>query len=267
MPNSIDEKVCRTLELSSAAAGSNNAAAVFADENRFPGVDIVRFGDTINELMDRQTTEHVSALKLYDDAMVMFNRYYRYEEIDGAQRRTRYLVPENAYREAIANALVHRDWTVQAMVKVACFGDRIEISSPGGLPNDVSEEDYLGGHLSVLRNPIIGGVFARLGYIERFGTGIPRIRAAYDGCARKPRFVITANSITVCLPVISEAAELNAQERAIVDLLRDEGSLSRPQIEKALQLSRMSVLRILKKLAEDGVITVEGRARGTKYRV
>ena len=57
------------------------------------------------------------------------------------------------------------------------------------------------------------------------------------------------------------------QERAIVDLLNERGPLGRVQIEGALRIGRMSALRSLKKLAEDGVVAVEGRGRGTKYRL
>ena len=55
------------------------------------------------------------------------------------------------------------------------YENRIEISSPGGLPSELSEEEYLNGQISILRNPIIGNVFFRLKYIEKFGTGILRI--------------------------------------------------------------------------------------------
>ena len=70
--------------------------------------------------------------------------------------------------------LIHRLWDVNASIKVSMLEDRIEISSPGGLPAGISEEEYLNGQVSILRNPIIGNVFFRLKYIEKFGTGIMR---------------------------------------------------------------------------------------------
>ena len=89
-------------------------------------------------------------------------------------------VPEKAFREAIANALIHRMWDIPASIKVSMYADRIEISSPGGLPAGISEEEYMNGQISILRNPIIGNVFFRLKYIEKFGTGIMRINHAYE---------------------------------------------------------------------------------------
>ena len=91
--------------------------------------------------------------------MEMFRKYYQYEKIEGMERKVLERVPENAFREALANALVHRLWDMPASVKVSMYKDRIEISSPGGLPAGISREEYLDGQISMLRNPIIGNVF------------------------------------------------------------------------------------------------------------
>lgn len=263
----IDEKVYRTLELTSPDSGFNNAAAVLADENSFPGIDIVRFGATINDFMDRRRVQNVSALRLYEEAMAMFDRYYRYETVRGMKREIDCLVPESAYREAVVNALVHRAWDVDGMVKISYFDDRIEVVSPGGLPRGVVEEDYLNGRLSVLRNPIIAGVFARLGYIERFGTGIPRIKEAYAESIVRPQFSITFGTIAVTLPVIAGAVDLGSSERAVLELLKDGNALTRVQIEQALGISKSTAFRTLKRLDEEGLIRVEGVGRGTRYRL
>ena len=97
----------------------------------------------------------------------MFRKYYQYEKIEGAERKCIDKIPEKAFREAIANALIHRMWDIPASIKVSMYADRIEISSPGGLPAGISEEEYLNGQISILRNPIIGNVFFRLKYIEK----------------------------------------------------------------------------------------------------
>ena len=106
-----------------------------------------------------------------EQVLQMFRRYYQYEKIEGTERNVVDKIPEKAFREAIANALVHRMWDVKASIKVSMYSDRIEINSPGGLPEGINEEEYLNGQISILRNPIIGNVFFRLKYIEKFGTG------------------------------------------------------------------------------------------------
>lgn len=89
-------------------------------------------------------------------------------------------IPEAAFREAIANALIHRAWDVEARIRVLMFDDRIEIVSPGGLPSGITEDEYLAGKLSVLRNRILANVFYRLGFVEIFRTGITRIKQLYE---------------------------------------------------------------------------------------
>jgi len=68
----------------------------------------------------------------------------------------------------LANAIVHRVWDINSYIKIAMYEDRIEINSPGDLPSDISSEEYLYGSISVLRSPIIAGIFYRLNIIEKF---------------------------------------------------------------------------------------------------
>lgn len=263
----VDDRVYRTLGLYSSAHGFNNAAAVLADTNAFPGIDMVRFGKSINEIMERQTMNHASALALYDEAISMFEAHYKYENVSGFIREEEYLIPRVAYREAIANALVHREWDVNGAIRVSLHEDRIEVSSPGGLPVDVSEEDYLAGRLSVLRNPIIADVFAKLGYIERFGTGIPRIKASYEGTGLSPRFDITSNSITVILPSITAMEKLSDAERFVLNFLASHGSSTRLDIEKSLKANKSKVNRILNELKDKKLVEIEGSGRSTRYKI
>ena len=79
-----------------------------------------------------------SVLKQYDTAVSMIKRYYQYEEISEIERKKIDLIPETAYREAIANALIHRDWSINSHIRISMFPDRIEIKSPGGLPNGIT---------------------------------------------------------------------------------------------------------------------------------
>ena len=131
--------------------------------------------------MDRESLENISILSQLEKTLQMFRKYYQYEKIEGAERKCIDKIPEKAFREAIANALIHRMWDIPASIKVSMYADRIEISSPGGLPAGISEEEYLNGQISILRNPIIGNVFFRLKYIEKFGTGIKQLEPVDDG--------------------------------------------------------------------------------------
>ena len=149
----LDQNSLISLELMTPSGEYCNAAALLADSNHFPGIDIARFGESINIINARHTFEHMSVLEQMQRTLEVFDTYYAYEEIVGFERIAKTLVPREAFREAIANALVHRCWDVRANIKVGMFADRIEITSPGGLPAGITEELYLAGGPSVARNP------------------------------------------------------------------------------------------------------------------
>ena len=227
----------KTLQLMNFDNTINNAGALFADKNSFKAIDIVRFGDSINEITNRITLENMSILNQFNKTMEVFELYYEVEVIDGFERKKVELIPNNAFREAIANALVHRLWDVDANIKVSMYKDKIEISSPGGLPNDLDEEDYLNGGISVLRNPIIGNIFFRLNYIEKFGTGIKRINDAYRNSFLKPTYRLTDHVISITLPSVNGVLKLNENETSLLKHLSGGKLLSRVQLEEFSGLS------------------------------
>lgn len=261
----VSEDVLRTLGFFTKNRKYNNAAALLSDKNSFYGIDIARFGSSINEIMDREIISGVSILKQYDTAIHMIRRYYQYEEISGIERKTVQLIPENAYREAIANALIHRDWSINAHIRIAMFPDRIEIKSPGGLPKGLTVQEYENGEISCLRNPILGNVFFRLKYIEMFGTGVTRIKYAYNEARIKPKFAITDNVISVILPVLSDKYNVTNDEEKIIKALENGIQLSSTEIAKITGFTKSKTLRLVEVLKEKDYVRVLGKGRGTKY--
>ena len=226
---------------------------------------MVRFGKDIDEIMDRESVEQVSLLIQLEKSVEMYRKYYQYEKIDGVERKTIEKIPEKAYREAIANALVHRAWDVKASIKVSMFEDRIEISSPGGLPAELSADEYVNGQISILRNPIIGNVFFRLKYIEKFGTGILRINHLYQNSMKKPVYKVFENSIKVVLPVVEELGELTEMETIVWKQMQEQKEMTRVQIEKNTGIKKDTLIRTLNGMIEKGLIQKTGAGRGTKY--
>lgn len=259
----LDDDVMKTLELLN-TCGYTNAAAMLSEQNDFAGIDIVRFGSDISELLDRSTLEGVSAITQLEKALEMYRSYYRYEKIEGSRRILVELVPEAAFREAVANAIVHRTWDVRANVTVSMFADRIEVCSPGALPAGLSKDEYLGGRISLLRNPILANVFFRLRYIEKFGTGVLRINEAYRDLDSKPSFDIRATSIVVTLPV-SGGIKMSPDERSVMDVLSRGMILTRAEIASRTTLSKDKTVRILNALLAKNVIEKQGSGRGTRY--
>lgn len=263
--NSLNKDILKTLEVYSEKEGFNNAGALLADKNDFTGIDIIRFGESIDEIMERKTIEGISVIAQLQETVEMFQKYYQYEKIEATTRTTMEKVPRKAFREAIANALVHRQWDIKSFIKVSMYSDRIVITSPGGLPAGISKEEYLHGQISILRNPILGNVFFRLRYIEKFGTGILRINHAYESALIKPSYEIYENSITVILPVILPETKLSAAEQLIVELLKKHTGLSRKEIELKTGFRKDKTIRTLNLLLEKNIVEKVGAGRGTKY--
>ena len=257
----------KTLNLYINKHGYNNAAAIFADENQFPGIDIAVFGADISIIKKRETYNHCSILKCFENAINMYRDYYTYEVIKEATRKKVERIPEAAFREAIANGLIHRNWDTKSEIRVSMFDDKVEIVSPSGLPSGITDEEYLTGKISKLRNPIIGSIMYRLGYVEMFGTGILRIKNAYKESCTKPIFDISSNAIKVVLPVINETSELSSDQQIIYKLLSDKRSFAISDILLKCDFSKSKVTKILKELYEKELIKIEGRGRGTKYRL
>lgn len=263
--NEFSTDTLKTLQLMNSEGKINNAGALFADQNHYKGIDIVCFGDSIDEITNRITLEKISVLEQFHKALEVFRLYYEIEKIDSAERKKIELIPQKAFREAIANALVHRLWDTKSHIKVSMFHDKIDISSPGTLPAGLSESEYLKGKVSLLRNPIIANVFFRLKYIEQFGTGIQRINETYKDSILKPVYEIYENSISVILPCINADLKLNRSEAMMLELFRNGKILSRSQVEELTGLSKSQVNKILNTFIEKNILQRIGTAKNLKY--
>ena len=143
-----------------------------------------------------------------EDAMRFIERNTRLAyRIKGLRRQNIPEYPMEALREAITNAVMHRDWFFHgANVFVELYADRIEVISPGALPKGMSLADL--GHKSVRRNPLVADLLHRIDFIEKAGTGIRRIR---DGAKAvdcpEPAFE-AGNFVTVTFRPNPEVREL-----------------------------------------------------------
>ena len=261
----FNKDTLKTLNLYDNVNGFNNAAGLLADKNHFPGIDIVKFGENISIIQKRSTFENVSVLEVYEKAIEVFRDYYQYEVIQGADRKKMEKIPEAAFREAIANALIHRVWDVDSQIRVSMFDDRIEIVSPGGLPSGSTEEEYLSGKLSVLRNRNLANVFYRLGFVEIFGTGITRIKQLYVDGLIKPDFEVSENAIKIMLPVFEKNADLTEDEIIIYKLLSKTMLKPISEVAPYVPFGKSKTTKLLKEMCQKGVITVEGKGKSTKY--
>ena len=255
----------KTLNLYDNVKGFNNAAGLLADKNHFPGIDIVKFGENISIIQKRETFENISVLDAYEKALTVFRDYYQYEVIKGVERKIIEKIPEAVFREAIANALIHRVWDIDSHIRVSLFDDRIEIVSPGGLPVGITAEEYLSGKLSVLRNRNLANVFYRLRLVEIFGTGIIRIKQLYAESLRNPDFEVSENAIKIVLPIFETNVNLTEDEKVIYKFLSKTMLKPISEIAPYVPFGKSKTTQLLKTMGEKGVVAVEGKGRGTKY--
>ncbi len=267
----INLDILKTLNLYNKDGYYNIAGELLADRNdlAFSGIDLVRFGNNINSrILYRENISHKSLLAQFDRAIEIFEQYYQYEEIAGYNRVKIELIPKEAFRESLANAIVHRVWDTNSSIQIAMYEDRIEINSPGGLPKGISEEEYLYGNISVLRNPIIAGVFYRLDIIEKFGTGIARINEEYTHSISKPGFAVSENNIRIVLPVTqADKLDLSQDELLVYSLFKEETELSRGEIDIKSGFDKSKTLRILSSLMDKNIIQKLGSGAGVTYKL
>lgn len=272
------------------------AAALLSDGNPIhsSGISLIRFdSDKTLNIIDKNTLRNISVIEEFDKSIEFYEKHInRKEIIKGAYRETIEEIPLVAFRESIANAIVHREYIIESDIRVEIFDDRIEIISPGGLPIGITEEEYLDGRVSVPRNRILADIFLRLGIIERLATGIRRIKGYYKDTNVDPAFLIAHNSIKVILPKITSQIEseiklnnanevndsndnymnvntndMNEDERKIVEYVKHNKIISRKEAEKILSLKKTQTVKVLGALIEKGILIRVGDGRNTVYQL
>ena len=153
-------------------------------------------GSAKTHILDRKEF-HGNLYAIYQEVMGYFQAKLNSALIPHAQGRDERLeLPESALREAVVNAIAHRDYRSTANVQVYIFQDRVEIVTPGGLPAGMREEDL--GSKSVPRNPLLFSMLYRMKLVEQIGSGIRRI---HDACLEhgvaEPVIQVTPDWLTV----------------------------------------------------------------------
>ncbi len=199
--------------------------------------------------------------------------------IDSVRRTDTTEYPLPAIREAIVNAVAHRDYAIRGEeIRVLMFSDRIEVYSPGRLPGHVTLENLVQERFS--RNQVIAQVLADLGFVERLGYGIDRmIRLMKEWDLAQPRFAETANGFRVTLVGPDEkwknetgdgqrwqALEINGRQRSALEFVsRNAQITNRNYRELFPDVSDETIRRDLADLVDQGLLLRMGNKRGTFY--
>ena len=210
-------------------------------------------------------------------------------EIKGLQRTDTYEIPVPAIREALVNAIIHRDYVNRGRdIKVGIYDDIVNFVSPGGLPNSITIEDALNGR-SEARNRILAKIFKELRLIEQWGTGLNRIIESckeqglnppkieekndffdielYRPKQESPLISIDNPSDTVGIP--SEyrriPSDCNDQERTVIEYILKQGSIKSKQVENLLNIKESRTRELLRIMVDKSLVVKEGKGRSTYY--
>ena len=223
-----------------------------------------------------------SLFKQVEDSYQFLDKWNNLQaEYGGLKRNEQRDYPEEAVREALLNAIVHRDYGRSAHTLISIFDDRMEFVNVGGLLPDYELQDLLLG-VSAQRNSKLATVFDKLGWVEAYGTGLVKINRVYSGCPRSPHFEVSPHAFKVTLwnrnfasplqaiPSQSTHGEKKIPESAkqeILTYLKNHPSIRRKDVEDLLHVSQGSAGRYLLLLCEEKILAVDGRGKNTIYRL
>jgi ATP-dependent DNA helicase RecG len=203
----------------------------------------------------------------------LFEKLSKKAIIEGFVRRDLPEIPEFAYREALVNAIGHRDYLLEgSFVQVRLFADRLEIQSPGGL----------GGHLTVdniayeqyTRNPHIMRLLEGFGYVEQRGLGVDRmIRAMADASLQPPIFEDRGSSFWVTLKAGAPAfrqpdlsrLDLNERQVRALHYLQAHGRITNRDYQTEFEVAERTALYDLQGLVDAGLALPVSSGRGRHY--
>ncbi len=240
---------------------------------RFRGTDRMEFLDN-RQFNGNAFALLASAERFLRDTLPIAGRFEpdRFERIDEP------LYPPLATREALANALCHRDYSIGGgSVGVAVYDDRLEVTSSGSLHFGLTPEQLFAPHPSRPWNPLIARTFYRRGVIEEWGSGTLRMaELASDAGLPLPEIEDSSDEVTVRfrhgqpLPPSATGGSSPSERRALILTLIDgaEGGLTRREIHARLgsQVSERQLRRALEELRDGGLIVSEGRGRAGRWK-
>ena len=234
---------------------------------RFKGDDTVTFIDM--KAIDGCLMDQI------EDAMDFVRRNIRMGvEIKGGktQRTETWEYPLDAVREAVTNAVCHRDYASSCNIQVHIFDSSLEVWNPGGLPPEISVADLRRTHNSYPRNKLIANAFFLTKHIEQFGTGTRRmINECVDSGLPEPEFQNPTGAFQVvfrrsAVPAANSAlAQLSERELKAVEYAREHGQIARQEYERLVGVSRNTASRDLADLQEKGILRRSGRSRSAVY--
>ena len=251
--NSFDDKDLISFGLVNEQGNLTNAGALLADESpircsrlfctRWNGLN--KSGGAVDALDDAEYSGSVISLIENGEAFIKRNCKMKWRKTANSREEMPEYV-ERSYHEALVNALAHRDYLVNGSeVHIDIYDDRMEIYSPGGMPDGsmIQDRDPLTVP-STRRNPVLADVFNRLGYMERKGSGFGKIISGYEfqinyDESKRPSFRSDRYQFTVVMPNLNYDVSHDFEEN---ETMSESMSESMSELMSKLERTRMQII-------------------------
>ena len=262
----------------------NNAALLLSDQNPTISKFAVFQGTTVNVFLDKKEFTG-SILKQLDDILYFANLSNRKKiTITGKPERDEYLdIPERALREAIVNCYCHRDWTLSGDIKIEFYDDRVQIFSPGSLPDGLTLENIKMGMVAK-RNKIIVDTLDKADVIENYASGVRRIFEDYAHFKKQPEYYISDNGVIVTLfnrnydiqndgqndgqnGGQNDGQKISTKDRLekIIKYIESDSAITADRLKDLLNVSKRTIERDIEKLRKDNKIEYVGSAKDGRW--
>ena len=240
----LNEQFAKNLELLNDDGDYNYVAYLMNDINNI-SVRVARYAGTNQvDLVQNEEYGHESLIKATQQVLDKLNLENRtFTKITYKQRIERRLWNPVALREAVINAFVHNDYTYEVAPKFEIFKDRLVITSCGGLPYGISQEEFFSG-TSIPRNKELMRIFRDVELVEHFGSGIPRILQSYP----KESFKFMENTLRVIFPIDEDLQALMEEEAQVTPQVPPKYPPSTMQVPCKYHASTMQVTMQVKDL-------------------
>lgn len=240
---------------------------------------IGRFGDSDHDLRFQDVIEG-NIFEMPDKVIETLRAKYLISPIryEGLQRIEELEYPEEALREAILNAVIHKDYT-GVHIQLSVYDDKIILWNPGKLPAEIAVEELKFKHPSIPRNKYIADIFFKAGYIEAWGRGIQKIISGFIKKGHpEPTFEELAGGIQVTLyrsveKSVEKSSEKSSEKGSekssekVLMLINKNPKTTATEIAKILAITPRAVEKVIAMLKAEGKLKRIGPAKGGHWEV
>ena len=271
---SINDNFLRQLNLIMDDGKYNYVAYLLSDNNNISIKVATYSGTDAYDLVENEEYGYCSLIKATKKVIDKFDIVNKtFSKITGSERKEIKMFDSVAIREAVVNAIVHNMWEVENPPKFEIFSDHISITSSGGLPQGVNEEEFLKGY-SYPRHPELMRVFKDLDLVEQLGTGIIRIlkvyeKDVYEFSQNFIRVNFNFNDYSILEPKSKKNYnyDLNKTQNDIIMLIKEDSGITQKELCEKMNLARTTITKNLKTLKNKNYIQRIGSDKSGYWKV